>query len=332
MVYWIILLIMILLLTLSIILLNIKANSKVYCKSLENPILISKLRPHKIYVNKFSRTLSHQGKSISYDKCFNFPPQENLDIINSKAQTFEFMKNFGYPSPQTVHVKDFTTANLSYPLVLKPIHGHKGNGIITDIYNKTQLNSHLKKIKNKENYLIQEQAEGKVYRVTVFNNKVLYIYHRVPPILEGDGKRTIAELIQLKKEEIKKINKYTTLDVSQSLIEKQGYQFDDILPKYEKIKITNLLNSNKGTTELKMIPITQLHPLNHKMFCNITKHLKMNIIGFDYISPSIQIPFTKAGNILEMNSRPDLSPLNQPNSDKLVRTFISDLKEVMERN
>ena len=52
---------------------------------------------------------------------FNFPPQENLDIINSKAQTFEFMKNFGYPSPQTIHVKDFTTTNLSYPLVLKPI-------------------------------------------------------------------------------------------------------------------------------------------------------------------------------------------------------------------
>src|SRR5258708_3107909 len=125
-----------------------------------------------------------------------------VEIAQDKDDTKRVLENIGLPVPKgdvarTVEGALEIADDLGYPVILKPLAANHGRGIsrhrnyvevLHDAWNHSS--SHGSRI------VIEQFAEGRDHRVLVVNKKVVAAAERVPANIVGDGKRTIAELIE----------------------------------------------------------------------------------------------------------------------------------------
>lgn len=129
-----------------------------------------------------------------------------IRICTDKHKTREYLEKSGVSTPKGVEVRgellkeelQELVNGLNYPLVLKPSHGIKGAGVITNIFDFESLYLNYKKqpLVNETGYVIEEQIDGEEYRVFVLGDAFLSAVKRVPPVLQGDGFSSIEELIK----------------------------------------------------------------------------------------------------------------------------------------
>lgn len=126
-------------------------------------------------------------------------------IANDKELTHKVLERAGLPIAHSAYVDigDFakfdsaSVEHLRYPLVLKPHDQAHGNGVLMNIRDYSDL--HAKLAASFETYtgmIIQEQIEGREYRVLVMHDEVILAYNRIPPVVVGDGTHTIIELVE----------------------------------------------------------------------------------------------------------------------------------------
>jgi|SRR5690625_274224 len=93
---------------------------------------------------------------------------------------------------------------IGYPLVLKPIDGGGGVGVITNIKNKNELEKnllHLRDRRFRKEVIVERFFVGEDYRVVVLDGKVIGAFHRRAQSVVGDGKSNIDILLQNKNKE-----------------------------------------------------------------------------------------------------------------------------------
>ena len=114
---------------------------------------------------------------------------EFIQICNDKWETFRFLRDNGFPAPQTyLELKESLRAidqnKLRYPVIVKPRWGMGSIGVyqadnadeLKVFYEKTKstiMKSYLKyesELKIEESVIIQEKIEGQEYGLDVFND------------------------------------------------------------------------------------------------------------------------------------------------------------------
>src|SRR5699024_11030193 len=131
---------------------------------------------------------------------------EAIKICGDKGLTQKYLEENNVPTPlgKEFDAKDSIekmlkySRTLTYPLVVKPVDGFGGTGVIVNIKDEKELKDSIIHVKNKLNFnriIIQEFIQGEEIRIYVLNNKVLAAANRVPAHIVGDGKRTILSLI-----------------------------------------------------------------------------------------------------------------------------------------
>ena len=262
---------------------------------------------HNITLDGKNKTLTQNNKTIHYDNNFN-----NLDAIkiaNDKRLTNQVLSQHHLPVCN-FYIYDNKLSideniqkmnkSVNFPIVVKYALGEKGNFVYTDIQNNEQA---VKKIKylldNKKAILVEEQAVGDKFRIFVLNDEIVYISRDNPPIIKGDGKSTVLQLIK----------KYTIpiKNYDEDLIKTQGYTLESILPDGKSLKVTNVINFSNGAN-LEIIPIDSVHPDNIALFKNINKIMNLKMNGIDFITPSLNIP--NVGKIIEVNPFPGFAKVN----------------------
>jgi cyanophycin synthetase len=275
---------------------------------------------YDIVIDGEHKTLTRNNKTIHYDNNLN-----NIDAIkltSDKRLTNKLLSQHRLPvckfyiwNKQLSIDENINQMNkhLHFPIVIKYALGEKGNYIYTDIHNNEQA---LKKINylidNNKAILIEEQAIGNKYRIFVLNNEIIYISKDNPPIIKGDGKSTILELIKNYPIFIKNYH--------EDLIKSQGYSLNSILDIGKEIKVTNVINVSNGADQ-EYISIESVHPMNIDLFKQTNKLLNLNLSGIDFISTSLSIP--NNGKIIEVNSFPGFT--NAQNNSSIVERFVRAL-------
>lgn len=275
---------------------------------------------YDIVIDGEHKTLTRNNKIIHYDNNLN-----NIDAIkltSDKRLTNKLLSQHRLPvckfyiwNKQLSIDENINQMNkhLHFPIVIKYALGEKGNYIYTDIHNNEQA---LKKINylidNNKAILIEEQAIGNKYRIFVLNNEIIYISKDNPPIIKGDGKSTILELIKNYPIFIK--------NYDEDLIKSQGYSLNSILDIGKEIKVTNVINVSNGADQ-EYISIESVHPMNIDLFKQTNKLLNLNLSGIDFISTSLSIP--NNGKIIEVNSFPGFT--NAQNNSSIVERFVKAL-------
>lgn len=249
---------------------------------------------------------------------YHFNTLESVKLVKNKVKTSSLLQKHNIPVP-TYNVIDINdelrnivqsnkNANIDFPIIIKPIDGTFGIDVHTNLENEKELNNAIIKLKEKKKYknmMIEEFIEGSVYRVFVFNNKVIDIIKREKPYIVGNGYDSVEILINKRNQALIDEGFFETKNIGFDYIEKQGFTMRSIVPAHNKVYITNVINMHNGAI-LERITISSIPHKNMALFLNVGKVLGINCYGIDYISKDITSPYNEGEDvILEVNGTPD---------------------------
>lgn len=250
------------------------------------------------------------------DSSGNLNSDQAVTICDDKELTNKYLQKANVPIPKGKEFKENQSieeiisyaSTLRYPLVVKPVDGLGGTGVIVNIQNEKELQFAIQHVREKLSFkriLIQEHITGKEVRIYVLDGKILGAANRVPAHVMGDGKKTIIELIH-EKNKARKTNpnlKHRLIRIDSSLIrliEHSGYTLDDILKKNELLYLREISNVSIGGE-----PVDYTDQLTQEQKRIAVDAVKA-IPGLTQCGVDMMIDENNNGIILEMNASPGI--------------------------
>lgn len=210
-----------------------------------------------------------------------------LRICRNKSLTKEYLLKSNIPTPKGRDFsKDIPNSEIidyakkqGYPLVVKPLDGTGGKGVIANIENEAELKDALSYVREELGYLhviVEEYFEGEDYRIYVIENEVVAATKRIRANVIGDGKTNIKKLIQKKNQEKKdsKLYRSSLIKIDKELkdeLSKRKYTLDSIPSMGEKVYLKSKNNISSGgdpvdildelSDEMKQIAIDGLNAI-----------------------------------------------------------------------
>lgn len=241
-----------------------------------------------------------------------------IKICRDKHLAKEYLVKSGVPTPVGDYFKKGTTdaeiiayANdLGYPLVIKPVKGTGGRGVIANIKNEKEFREALDYVKYDLKYselIVEKFFAGEDYRVYVMEDKVLAILDRISANIIGDGKQTIRQLLNDKNIERVKVPAFhkRTIKIDKEMhnvLKQAGYTLDSIPPRGERVFLKSKNNISAGGDPIDITE--QLSPEIKKVAIDAVKAIPgMTHGGVDIIVNKEK----NTGVVLEINSRPSIT-------------------------
>ncbi|WP_017187689.1 acylphosphatase [Alkalibacillus haloalkaliphilus] len=241
-------------------------------------------------------SLSYKGKKHNFAVSRgDLVSKEAINICIDKDKTKSYLLKENVPAPYgkgfTADTKDEAIINyaesIGYPLVIKPIDGLSGRGVMVNLKNKGELEKALKHVRYQLNYkevVVEKFVTGEDSRVYVIGDKVVGAVTRIAANVIGNGKDTIQELIDKKniernnnpnhyKRPIKidnKVKEYLgTYDLDLDSIPKDGERVylkktSNVSDGGEPIDITDIL-----TDEMKEVAVNAMKAIPGLVHCAV---------------------------------------------------------------
>jgi len=187
---------------------------------------------------------------------------EAKDLTKDKRTAKEYLLNNGVPTPKG---KDFDKSvpdsdiiqyanELEFPVVVKPVNGTGGKGVIANIKNEEELEEALRYVRaqlKKPNIIVEQYFEGEDYRLYVIDGEVIGAIKRIKANVVGNGKDTIRKLIYDKNKERMKSpalsNRPIKTDAeTDALLKRKNYTFDTVLDEGEIFYLKTKNNVSAG--------------------------------------------------------------------------------------
>ena len=239
-----------------------------------------------------------------------------VDIACNKEQTKKMLDDASIPVAKgdicydEEDLKD-TIDDIGYPIVIKPLDGNHGKGASINVTNWEDAVKGLKHAKEYSRRVIVEKfVTGFDFRVLVINNEVIAAAQRVPAHVNGNGKNTIQELIDITNEDPRRgyghenvLTEITIDRTTERLIENAGYTLDSVLPEDETLYLKSTANLSTGGTSVDVTDL--MHPENVFIAERISRVIGLDICGIDIMAPNLTQSLKENGGvILEVNAAP----------------------------
>ncbi|EDL63503.1 cyanophycin synthetase [Bacillus sp. SG-1] len=218
----------------------------------------------------------------------------------------------GEPASSTEEI--FAAAErIGYPLVLKPLHGRQGKGVITNIKTREELFNAVHCLERLEDeYIVERFFEGSDYRLLIINNKLSAASLRTAPFLIGNGKDTIEKLIEVENQNPlrgvgheKPLTKIPFNHTVKCFLESQNLSFQSILEKGQVIQVVGSANLSTGGQAIDVTD--EVHPSIKTIAESAATAIGLDVAGIDLICPDITKPFDPLTTaILEVNAAPGI--------------------------
>ncbi|MGM0510984.1 MAG: cyanophycin synthetase family protein, partial [Thermoplasmatota archaeon] len=125
------------------------------------------------------------------------------DIAQDKELTKNILYRSGFPVPDGELVNSLEEAvevsdRLGYPVVIKPLKGHHGEGVVGDLRNKEEVERAYEITRSySSDILVEKYLHGEDHRFLMVDSEVVAVAKRIPPYVVGDGESTIRQLVDL---------------------------------------------------------------------------------------------------------------------------------------
>ncbi|MBD2450586.1 cyanophycin synthetase [Nostoc sp. FACHB-152] len=198
-----------------------------------------------------------------------------------------------------------------YPIVIKPLDGNHGRGITIDIRNWEEAEAAYEAARQVSRSIIVERYYvGRDHRVLVVDGKVVAVAERVPAHVVGDGRSTVAELIEETNKDPnrgdghdKVLTKIELDRTSYQLLERQGHTLNTVLPKGTICYLR--ATANLSTGGIAVDRTDEIHPETIWMAQRVVKTIGLDIAGLDVVTTDISRPLREVdGVIVEVNAAP----------------------------
>ncbi|MBM4764302.1 cyanophycin synthetase [Bacillus sp. B15-48] len=245
-----------------------------------------------------------------------------------KQVTKDILKSCGLPVPRGVAVKSIkeifdAAEKIGFPLVIKPLHGRQGQGVITNIKDKTELFNVVNCMEQHVNeYIIEKYYEGHDYRLLVVGGELVAASLRLPPFVIGNGYDSIRRLIEIENENPlrgdgheKPMTKIPTNFTVTCFLEKFNLTLDSIPHKGQVVEVVG--NANLSTGGQAIDVTDEVHPSVREIAVAAAKAVGLDIAGIDMISHDITKPFDPYhSTIIEVNAAPGIRMHHYPSKGK----------------
>jgi cyanophycin synthetase len=240
-----------------------------------------------------------------------------VELACDKEGTKRILRDSGIPVPRgtvitAIKFLDDAIADVGgFPIVVKPLNGNHGRGISIDVRTYIAAEDAFDLAQEvSEEVIIERYHPGRDHRVLVVNNKVVAVSERVPAHVVGDGKSTIAELIEITNQDPRRgeghdnvLTKIELNSTSYDILQRQGYSLETI-PKTGQTCYLRA-TANLSTGGIAVDRTDDIHPENVWLAQRVAQIVGLDIAGIDIVTSDITQPLRATdGVIVEVNAAP----------------------------
>ncbi len=242
----------------------------------------------------------------------------STSLASDKEGTHSLLKDMGLPVPKQIMFSTEDAAvnaarKIGYPVVVKPLDANHGRGISINLTNDEQVRKafHIAKEQgSSRRVLVESFVTGFDHRMLVINNELVAVAKRVPGNVIGDGKSTIAELIDIVNSDPRRgighEKVLTRLEINSQakrLMADAGYDEKTVLKKDEQFFLCATANLSTGGTAIDLTDV--VHPDNREMAIRAVRAVGLDIGGVDFLTDDITHSYKDVGGaIVEINAGP----------------------------
>jgi len=241
-----------------------------------------------------------------------------VEISCDKEDTHNLLRDLGLPLPTQELVYSEEAAvraarRMGYPVVVKPLNANHGRGITIDINSDAEVEAAFQFAREKgtsRSVLVESLILGYDHRMLVVNGELVAVAKRVPGHVVGDGKSSIAELVEVVNQDPRrgvgheKVLTQLELDrQAEKLMNAAGYTADTVLPADEVFFLRSTANLSTGGTAIDLTD--EVHPDNRAMAIRAVMAVGLDVGGVDFLTQDISQSYKEIGGaIVEVNAAP----------------------------
>ncbi len=239
-----------------------------------------------------------------------------VELAGDKEETNSILRDLGLPVPEQRVVRRASDAvraakRIGFPVVLKPLAGNHGRGVSINLKTAEEVETAFEKAREHGRTIIVESfIDGFDHRLLVINGELVAAAKRVPGHVVGDGKHSIAELVDIVNDDPRRgvghekvLTRLEFDEQADRLLKKIGYDRDAVLKKGEIVYLRSTANLSTGGTAIDVTDI--IHPDNREMAIRAIRAIGLDIGGVDFLTSDISLSHRDAGGaICEVNAGP----------------------------
>jgi cyanophycin synthetase len=243
-------------------------------------------------------------------------PHIAVEVASDKEETNRILGDLGLPVPEqklVYEVRDALRAadEIGYPVVVKPLNANHGRGVSLDIGDSEHVAIAFEKAReHSRGILVEGFARGFDHRILVVDGEVVAVSKRVPGHVVGDGRSTIAELVDEVNRDPRrgigheKVLTRIELDYqAKRLLDLLHYTPETVPARGEVVYLRSTGNLSTGGTAVDLTDV--IHPDNAEMARRSARAVGLDVAGIDFITEDISASYKDSGGIIcEVNAAP----------------------------
>ena len=249
-------------------------------------------------------------------------------IAQDKELTKTLLNSAGVPVPTGRPVDSAADAwaaacEIGGAVVVKPQDGNQGKGVTVNLTTREQVETaYAAAFKISDEVLVERFLSGQDHRMLVIGNKLVAAARREPPMVIGDGKHTVRELVDRVNRDPRRGEGHATSltrirfdDIALARLAEDGLTADSIPAKATRVILRNNANLSTGGTATDVTD--DVHPDFAARAIAAAQMVGLDIAGVDIVCKNVLRPLEEqGGGIVELNAAPGLRMHLQPSFGK----------------
>jgi len=249
-------------------------------------------------------------------------------IAQDKELTKTLLNSAGVPVPFGRPVDSAEDAwaaacEIGGAVVVKPQDGNQGKGVTVNLTTREQVETaYAAAFKISDEVLVERFLSGQDHRMLVVGNKLIAAARREPPMVIGDGKHTVRELVDRVNRDPRRGEGHATSltkirfdDIALARLAEDSLTADSIPAKAARVILRNNANLSTGGTATDVTD--DVHPDFAARAIAAAQMVGLDIAGVDIVCKNVLRPLEEqGGGIVELNAAPGLRMHLQPSFGK----------------
>lgn len=247
-------------------------------------------------------------------------------IAQDKELTKTLLRSAGVPVPEGRPVESAEDAweaaeDLGVPVVVKPQYGNQGRGVAVNLSTREQVMAAYEAATQEGSSIIVERfAPGFDHRLLIIGGRVVAAARREPPQVQGDGRSTIAELVEKVNSDPRRgedhatpLSKLRLDDIALAVLAEQGLNASSVPEAGRTVVMRRNANLSTGGTAADETEL--VHPEVAARAIDAARVVGLDIAGVDVVALDVSRPLEEQrGVIVEVNAAPGLRMHLEPSS------------------
>jgi len=294
--------------------------------------------------NGFYRIRKNEKTTWIKDYLVNLDSFASLKLARNKPLVASILQQNGATVPDFLvftpaeidKAKAFLKTSTGSCVVKPALESAGGTGVTMNVKTHTELiKAALFAAAFCPQVIIEEQVSGDVYRFLYLDGKLIDAVLRHPPILIGDGRSTIQQLIQAENRKrveqggIHSLKVLVTDQDCRNTLKTSGYSFRSVPAKGVAVRVKSTTNDSSSSESMSVL--NKIAPVLADEVADAIAPLELRLAGVDVVTPDIGKSLTESGGaIIEVNACPGLQYHYQiSNKEEGVDVAVEILKTLL---